>query len=165
MDCSSKILRICVCIVHSVHCQSHKFRSWCPTLTRSRSLETFKGRSRSPNFFKTLESESESESHKKMRTPHPWSWQCPTVGSMISCKHTQQPIMTKLLKNVFAIYAPSFIHRKKSQSLKKAQTHMILTCTFCNSTLLTGQQKQEVGHRIYEKVNYVTQGHWRWYHK
>jgi len=34
---SSKILRICVCIVHSVHCQSHKFRSWCPTFTRSRS--------------------------------------------------------------------------------------------------------------------------------
>ena len=49
MDCSSKILRICVCIVHSVHCQSHTFRSWCPTLTRSRSrsLETFKGRSQS----------------------------------------------------------------------------------------------------------------------
>ena len=67
------------------------------------------------------------------------SWQCPSVGSMISCKHTWQPIMTTLLKNVFAIYAPSVIHRKKSQNLKGAQTHMILTCTFCNLTLLTGQ--------------------------
>ena len=49
--------------------QSHKFRSRCPTLTRSQSLGIFKSWSRgSPNFLNPGVGVSQ-----KMRTPHPWS--------------------------------------------------------------------------------------------
>ena len=109
MDCCSKILKICVCIVHSVHCQSHKFRSWCPTLTRSRSrsLETLRAGVRvGVSIFKTLESESESESesHKKMRTPHPWR-------QLTACANAANKVMHASYRFHYSLQQDNTSHR------------------------------------------------------